>query len=251
VVPHGCDPTTFQDADPRPFIEKYGVRDFVLQVGPIQPAKNQLLLVYALRDQGLPMVLIGGNQQPYLEWCRQHGPKDLLIIPHLRTRELRSAYAAAHVHALPGWIETCGPATMAASLADCNVVVSTAGCELEYYRDLAYYCDPSDVDSIRVAVVEAYRNHACDGPQRRRLKELILQEARKRDRRTEFIPFPATNGMNSVLRSLSWGGSQAGKGTTLAENWPWTQTTSTSVRSTRLNSWSEKGKKSRKGACGR
>jgi glycosyltransferase involved in cell wall biosynthesis len=115
-------------------------------------------------------------QQHYLEWCWRHGPKDLKIIEHLPPKRLRSAYAAARVHVLPSWIETCGLVTMEAALADCNVVVSIAGYELEYFRDMAYYCDPADVDSIRQAVVEAYGNYARDGEQRRRLKELILQE---------------------------------------------------------------------------
>ncbi|MCI0457149.1 MAG: glycosyltransferase [Gemmataceae bacterium] len=177
VVPYGCAAEVFRDPDPEPFVKEYGLSDFLLQVGRIEKSKNQLLLVHALRDLGLPVVLIGGElQQGYLEWCRRYGPKDLLVIPHLPADKLRSAYAAARVHALPSWIETCGMVTMEAALADCNVVVSIAGYELEYYRDLAYYCDPSDVDSIREAVVEAYGNYARDGMQRGLLKELILKE---------------------------------------------------------------------------
>jgi glycosyltransferase involved in cell wall biosynthesis len=79
---------------------------------------------------------------------------------------------------LPSWIETCGMVTMEAALADCSVVVSTAGYEIEYYRDLAHYCDPADVDSIRRAVVGAYESHHTPGEaeRRRKLRELILSE---------------------------------------------------------------------------
>ena len=86
---------------------------------------------------------------------------------------LRSAYAAARVHALPSWIETCGLVSLEAALAGCNVVVSTAGHELEYFRDLAYYCDPANPASIRRAVVQAIENHDRDAPRREHLKELI------------------------------------------------------------------------------
>ena len=65
---------------------------------------------------------------------------------------------------------------MEAALADCTVVVSIAGHELEYVRDLAYYCDPADAGSIRDAVVEAYENDAIDETPRRLLKERILTE---------------------------------------------------------------------------
>jgi glycosyltransferase involved in cell wall biosynthesis len=99
-----------------------------------------------------------------------------VILPHLPPEELRSAYAAARVHALPSWIETCGLVTMEAALAGCSVVASTAGYELEYYRDHAYYCDPGDVGSIRAAVLAAYNHHAADARRRLELKRLILQE---------------------------------------------------------------------------
>lgn len=178
VVPYAADPHTFLDPDPEPFVRKHGLRDFVLQVGRVEPSKNQLLLACALRDLDLPLVLVGGQHQPaYLEWCRKYGPTHLLALPHLPPEELRSAYAAARVHALPSWVETCGLVSMEAALADCNLVLSTAGYELEYFRDLGYYCDPGDVGSIRWAVVAAVENHGCDAPRRQHLKELILRES--------------------------------------------------------------------------
>ena len=135
------------------------------------------MLLRALRDAGLRVVLIGGQLHPaYLDLCRRHGPPDTLILPHLPPEELRSAYAAARVHALPSWIETCGLVTMEAALADCGVVVSTAGYELEYFRDLAYYCDPGDTRSIRTAVEAAYANHDADAGRRAALKEVILRD---------------------------------------------------------------------------
>jgi glycosyltransferase involved in cell wall biosynthesis len=177
VVPYAVDPLVFLDPDPAPFVKKYGVRDFVLQVGRVEASKNQLLLVHALRDAGLRVVLIGGNlQKHYLEWCRQYGPKDLLVLPHLPQAQLRSAYAAARVHALPSWMETCGMVTMEAALADCSAVCSTAGYEMEYYRDLVYYCDPADVGSIRAAVEAAYTSYERDAPRRLALKQRILGE---------------------------------------------------------------------------
>lgn len=175
VVPYAADALTFLDPDPQPFIKRYKVRDFVLQVGRIELSKNQLLLVYALRDAALPVVLIGGSLQGrYLDWCVKYGPRNLKIIPHLPAAELASAYAAARVHALPSWIETCGLVTMEAALANCSVVASTAGYELEYFQDLAYYCDPADPSSIRAAVTKAMENYDRDAPRRMSLKQLVM-----------------------------------------------------------------------------
>lgn len=177
VVPYAADPLTFLDPDPEPFVRKFGLRDFVLQVGRVETSKNQLLMVYALRDAGLPVLLIGGNlQKRYQDWCRKYGPKDLRILPHLPSAGLASAYAAARVHVLPSWIETCGLVTMEAALGNCNVVASIVGFELEYYRDFAYYCDPGDPRSIRDAVVRAYTNYDADARRRLELKRLILRD---------------------------------------------------------------------------
>ena len=95
VVPYACDPKQFLDPDPEPFVRKHGLKDFVIQAGRIELSKNQLMLVYALRNLDLPIVMVGGSlQKEYLEWCQQHGPRHLRHIPHLPADELASAYAA-------------------------------------------------------------------------------------------------------------------------------------------------------------
>ena len=177
VVPYAADPATFLDPDPEPFVRRFGLRDFVLQAGRIEASKNQVLLAWALRGLDVPLVLIGGNMQNrYEQWCRQHGPKHLHIIDHLSSDTLAAAYGAARVHVLPSWIETCGLSTMEAALADCSVVASTAGYEIEYFRDLAYYCDPSDHASIRTAVERSLDHYDRDQERRLDLKRLILSE---------------------------------------------------------------------------
>lgn len=177
VVPEGVDPLLFSNADPMPFVQAQGLRDFVLQAGRIEHLKNQLLLARALRDLDVPLVLIGDCQRPeYLELCRRHGPKGLWVIPRLDEKQLRSAYAAAAVHALPSFFEACGLSSLEAGLAGCQLVVGNAGYELEHFGELAYYCDPADVSSIRAAVERALGRRGADAERRRRLKERILRE---------------------------------------------------------------------------
>lgn len=177
VVPYGADPLVFMGADPAPFVERTGLRDFVLQVGRIEASKNQLMTAIALRDRDYPLVFIGSSKQRnYLEWCRRHGPKNLVIIPHLPQEQLASAYAAARVHVLPSWIETCGLVTMEAALAGCSIVGSVAGFEVEYFRGFARYCDPADPASIAAAVDLAYTRHEHEAQRRVDLKRLILTE---------------------------------------------------------------------------
>lgn len=177
IVPCGVDARLFLNPDPEPFVRRYGVRDFVLQVARIEPSKNQVMLCRAMRGLGVPLVLIGGRLiKGYEEVCRRVGPEDLLMIDHMPQEDLASAYAAARVHVLPSWVETCGLASLEAALADCSVVASTAGHELDYLRDLADYCDPGDPGSIRAAVLQAVERHGRDASRRRELGELILRD---------------------------------------------------------------------------
>lgn len=177
VVPEAVDPLLFADPDPMPFVQAQGLRDFVLQVGRIEHLKNQLLLAYALRDLDVPLVLIGDCQRrDYLDLCRRRGPKGLWVIPRLDPKQLRSAYAAAAVHALPSFFEACGLASLEAGLAGCQLVVGSAGYELEHFGELAYYCDPVDVASIRAAVERALERRGADADRRLRLKRRIMRE---------------------------------------------------------------------------
>jgi glycosyltransferase involved in cell wall biosynthesis len=65
---------------------------------------------------------------------------------------------------------------MEAALADCNLVLSSAGYECEYYAGHGYYCDPADPDSIREAVQSAWQRYSIDGETRKRLRSLIMRD---------------------------------------------------------------------------
>ncbi|MBI3764695.1 MAG: tetratricopeptide repeat protein [Chloroflexi bacterium] len=176
VIPTGVDlPDT--PASPEPFISQFGVRDFVLVAGRVEPRKNQLMLLLALRGAGLPIVVAGAQVHPaYLDLCRKVAPPDTHFVGRLESEMLASARAAARVHALPSWWETAGIASMEAAMADCNVVMGNRAAESDYFGDAAYYCDPADVTSVRQAVFSAYKNHAADADRRAALSARIRAE---------------------------------------------------------------------------
>ena len=155
---YGVDPSLFLDADPELFREQTGLKEpFIMQAGRIEPGKNQAMLCWALRKTDVPIVLIGGSKHwpSYAELCRSiSGPK-LTIIDHIPQHLLASAYAAAAVHTLPSWMETCGLVSLEAALSGTPLVGSTFGHELEYLEGDAWYGDPGDPASIRNAVLSA------------------------------------------------------------------------------------------------
>ncbi len=172
LVPNGAEHAVFDRATPEDFVRRYGLRDFVLIVGLVEPRKNQLMLLHALKETGLPVVVIGRHYDlGYYRLCREHAPKNALFIDHLPHEQLASAFKAARVHCLPSWMECAAFANVEAALCGCALAVSDRTSEKEYFGDNAYACDPGNLVSIRNAVLAAWRNHAADASKREALRE--------------------------------------------------------------------------------
>jgi hypothetical protein len=168
IVPNGV-MERFFEARPEPFVEKYGLRDFVLCAARVEERKNQLSLVAALRGTGIPLVIIGQPfTEEYRELCRRYADDNVVFLDAFEQQDLASAYAAAKVHALVSWYETPGISTLEAAAAGCKVVSTDRGTAREYLGELGWYCDPKDIASIREAVLQAYQ-----APRSPQLKEHI------------------------------------------------------------------------------
>ncbi len=114
LVPNGVREPFFS-ATPDLFVERYGLRDFVLSVGRLESKKNQLSLLAALRGSGIPLVIVGRPNPPaYAELCRRYADENVHFLEHLEEAELVSACAAAKVHALVSWVELPGLTTLEA-----------------------------------------------------------------------------------------------------------------------------------------
>lgn len=178
LVRNPVDAAYFAGGDPDLFRNAYGLRDYVLCIGRIEPRKNQLMLVSALRETGLPVVLVGHSAHPeYAELVKRFGGPDLLVIDRIdpRSEQLRSAIAGARVFALPSWAEGAPLAALEAAAAGANMVLSNRSGEHEYFGKQARYCDPGDMTSIRDAVLEAW-DTPLDASQAQMLTERVAQE---------------------------------------------------------------------------
>ncbi|MCS6950958.1 MAG: glycosyltransferase, partial [bacterium] len=173
VVPNAVRPERFLQAQPDAFVQRFGLRDFVLCAARIEPFKNQLMLLWALRDVDMPIVLAGKiSDSEYGELCYRWANDRAHFVGELEPDLLASAYAAARVHAMPSWAETPGLTSLEAALAGCPIVVGNRGAEREYFGDFAYYCNPADVDSVREAVLQAWEDR--DAAKREAFREYIL-----------------------------------------------------------------------------
>jgi glycosyltransferase involved in cell wall biosynthesis len=159
LVRNPVDAAHFQSASSDLFREAYGLQDYVICVARVEPRKNQLMLVNALRDSGLPIVLIGHNAHPeYADLIRRFGGPGVIMIDRLEPNSdmLRSAIAGARVFVLPSWVEGAPLTALEAAATGANMVLSDRSGEHQYIGDRARYCDPSCSESIRAAVLEAW-----------------------------------------------------------------------------------------------
>lgn len=145
------------------------LRDYVLCPGRIEDRKNQLGLIRAMRSTGLSTVIVGAAPNAaYFYACQQAADDKVVFLPQMPAPELAAAYRAAKVVATPSWFEVAALANLEAGLAGCHIATTDRSSAREYFGELASYCDPSDIESIRRSVLSEYQR-----PRDGALKDLI------------------------------------------------------------------------------
>lgn len=147
----------FTHGDASIFELQYGIKNFVLCVGKICLRKNQLRLIKAMQSISCPLVLIGSEEKDYARLCRKIGQENAYFLGQMDREKIMHAFAAAKVHVLPSFYETPGIVSLEAALADCAIVSTDRGCTMEYFGNEIFYCQPTSVESIRNAVIDALR----------------------------------------------------------------------------------------------
>jgi len=160
IVPNGVD-IEFKQGNSVFFKENYGVDDFILFVGRIEPRKNVLRLIKSFVKSGLDtkLVLIGSKVDfNYYELCKKYSTDKVIFLsplPH-DSSLLKSAYKAAKVVVLPSDYETPGLVALEGALAGANIVITKIGGTTEYFGEYARYVDPSSESDICQALIEMY-----------------------------------------------------------------------------------------------
>jgi len=178
IVPNGVS-EKFLNADPNLFIHKYGIKDFILNVGHIGPKrKNILSLIKALEKINHSSVIIGKilNTEESEEIKRLiRKNKQIILIDELPNNSpmLASAYAACDTFVLPSQFETPGIAALEAALAGAKIVITPFGGTKDYFKDMVEYVNPYSIDSIKKGI-EKSLNRSKDDKLKNFIKENFL-----------------------------------------------------------------------------
>jgi len=156
AVYNGVDRSFLPPADPQDFRTQFKVEGpFLLNVGNIEPRKNQLGLVRAVKSLGLPLILIGQpRDQDYFQQVMQEGSGFTRYLGRLEhdDRLLRSAYAACSLFVLPSTLETPGLAALEAAAQGAKIAVTAEGSTQDYFGDHVTYLDHRSPEAIGSAI---------------------------------------------------------------------------------------------------
>jgi glycosyltransferase involved in cell wall biosynthesis len=149
-----------KNVDPIIFRKKYAIWDpFLLNVGNIEPRKNQLLLAEAARKINIKLILIGHvRDYNYANHLFASYPEVRYLGPLPQSNLLVAAYKACDVFCLPSMLETPGLAAIEAATVGAKVSVTEVGSAREYFGDYASYTNPSSLDSIVQSIFSQLRS---------------------------------------------------------------------------------------------
>ena len=159
AVMNGFEPRLLQPRDPDLFRTAFGIEGpFILNVGNIEPRKNQLGLVRALAGHPLPLLLLGQQRdKAYASQVLAEGGSRVLHLGALDHADplLASAFGACSAFVLPSTLETPGLAALEAAAGGAPVVVTSEGSTRDYFGSHARYVDYRDPLDIRRGIDDA------------------------------------------------------------------------------------------------
>jgi glycosyltransferase involved in cell wall biosynthesis len=163
-VPNGVSAPFLQKTE---FINPLDIQDYIICVGRLEPRKNQLSIIKAvkkLRDEtgkDLKLVLVGASSSmkhfEYYFWLNKEIRENDWIIPikWINNADMPSYYHFGKVCVSASWFETTGLTSLEAILCGTNAVAAGDRAR-EYLGDYASYCDPGNIDSIKDALKKEY-----------------------------------------------------------------------------------------------
>ncbi len=137
---------------------------YLLQVGTVQPRKNYVTTLRALRripiEQRIPLVVVGGfgwKYDPVVEAVRELELRDWVrFVGYAGMRDLPALYQMAQAVVFPSLDEGFGLPLLEAFAAGTPVVASNAGAIPEVAGDAALLCQPEDDEAVALNLVRLF-----------------------------------------------------------------------------------------------
>lgn len=183
VVPNSVDKNIFNDSSVNLNSKYLKYKDCILCAARIEGRKSTLNLIRALKNTNYTIVLAGNeskNQKNYVDQVHAEARSNVVFLGSIPHEELKELYQVAKVHALISWMETPGLSSVEAAVMGCNIVVTKKGDTEEYFENYAFYCEPNNLTSIKLAIDNAYNAPFNEALKTKILSEYIWEKAASR-----------------------------------------------------------------------
>ena len=170
VVYNGYDHTNyFAIGGNQHLIERaYGVKKYLLAIGPTYPHKNFETLIQAYKELDdsvriqYPLIIAGGKKK-YVNTLKDLVKKldleiNIRFIGYVPIELMPSLYREAHVFIFPSLYEGFGIPLLEAMACGCPVITSNTSSMPEVCGDAAIYFDPLDKNALKNAVMNLTRD---------------------------------------------------------------------------------------------
>jgi len=159
--------------------EKFNLPEkFILNVGTIEPRKNLLNVVKALRDLKIPLVVVGAKKPKYFKLIEREINQNKIEVQFLSgvsMEELAGIYKLAEIFIYPSFFEGFGIPVIEALFSETVVITSNTSCLPEAGGPDSVYVNPENVEDIRAKINFLWDNES----ERKRRAEKGLQFAQK------------------------------------------------------------------------
>jgi len=159
--------------------EKFNLPEkFILNVGTIEPRKNLLNVVKALKDSKIPLVVVGAKKPKYFKLIEKEIEKSKIEVQFLSgvsMEELAGIYKLAEIFIYPSFFEGFGIPVIEALFSETVVITSNTSCLPEAGGPDSVYVNPENVEDVRAKINFLWDNES----ERKRRAEKGLQFVQK------------------------------------------------------------------------
>ncbi|TDX83060.1 glycosyltransferase family 4 protein [Epilithonimonas xixisoli] len=182
VVYQGCH-ASFKEKQSQEILdqikEKFHLPEkFLLNVGTIEPRKNLLNVVKALKDSKIPLVVVGTKKPKYFKLIEKEikkGKVEVHFLQSVSMEELSAIYKLAEIFIYPSFFEGFGIPVIEALYSETVVITSNTSCLPEAGGPDSVYIDPKNIADVKSKINFLWNNE----PERKRRAEKGLEFVQK------------------------------------------------------------------------
>lgn len=157
--------------------EKFDLPErFLLSVGTIEERKNLLNVIKALKNTGIPLVVVGKKQKKYFAKIQkeiQNNGVQVHFLENVNMHQLAAIYRLADIFIYPSLFEGFGIPVIEALFSGTPVITGNVSCLPEAGGENSTYVDPQNVDDIRAKILHLWKNES--------------ERKRRRDKSFDFV----------------------------------------------------------------